>query len=50
MKNYAKVGNKSGSPAYRSPSTFKIRQCQKNDRYRLKKDSLKIRRNDNGKR
>lgn len=29
MKNYAKVGNKKGKPAYRTPSSFKIRQSIK---------------------
>lgn len=29
MKNYAKVGNKKGKPAYRTPSSFKIRQSLK---------------------
>ena len=41
MKNYAKVGGKNGKPAYRTPSTFKIRQCQKVDNRRLKEDGFK---------
>jgi len=26
MKNYAKIGNRRGKPAYRTPSSFRFRQ------------------------
>ncbi|MEK7624608.1 MAG: hypothetical protein AAB404_02740 [Patescibacteria group bacterium] len=29
MKNYAKVGNRRGRPAYRTPSSFRSRQYLK---------------------
>ena len=29
MKNYAKVGGRKGKPGYRTPSKFKIKQCDK---------------------
>jgi hypothetical protein len=29
MKNYAKVGKREGKPAYRTPSSFRVRQAIK---------------------
>lgn len=29
MKNYAKVGKRRGKPAYRTPASFRYRQCLK---------------------
>jgi len=29
MKNYAKVGNRRGKPAYRTPSSFRFKQVLK---------------------
>jgi hypothetical protein len=30
MKNYAKIGNRQGKPAYRTPATFRYRKYLKN--------------------
>jgi ABC-type oligopeptide transport system ATPase subunit len=37
MKNYAKTGGKKGKPAYRTPSSFQGRQCQRVKNIKAKK-------------
>ncbi len=37
MKNYAKVGNRKGKPAYRTPSFFRYRQYLKVRKAKIKK-------------
>ncbi len=37
MKNYAKVGNRKGRPAYRTPASFRYRQCLKVTKAKIKK-------------
>lgn len=38
MKNYAKVGKREGKPAYRTPSSFRVRQSMKNINAKVKKN------------
>jgi len=36
MKNHAKVGNRSGRPAYRTPASFRLKKMDLTNRARLK--------------
>lgn len=42
MKNYAKVGNRRGRPAYRTPASFRYRAYLKNARWKLKGKTLAV--------
>jgi hypothetical protein len=37
MKNYAKVGKRQGKPAYRTPASFRYRQCLKTAKAKIRK-------------
>ena len=41
MKNYAKIGNRKGKPAYRTPAVFRFRQYLKISKIKIKSKTKK---------